>query len=76
MGAADADQLLHDARRRAAALLEDLLRQQAELDASPPPISEADLAAGRQALAKAVAAARQLLDNLDAAEAANDSSST
>jgi len=58
---------LSTARARAQSLLDDLLRQQAELDAAPPALSAAQLELGRLHLSKAVDAARRLLHSIDQA---------
>lgn len=62
--------LLAQARQRAQTLLDDLLRKQAELDASLPNLSPAQLEAGRQALCNAVDSARRMVHSIDQALAA------
>jgi hypothetical protein len=68
----DPDKLLMDAGFRARALLDDLLRQQAEIDASPPALTPAQLEAGRQAFRNSVDAARRMLHSIDHALARAD----
>jgi hypothetical protein len=72
-----ANQLLRDAREKARALVDRLVQEQAEVEKNPPAIAAADLAEGRAAMARAVAAARRTLQAIDAALAVSgdDSSS-
>ena len=58
---------LMQARQRAEKLLGELLQQQAELDANPPSIPADKLIQGRAALQNAIAAARRMVQSLDAA---------
>ena len=67
MSTRDPHKLLIDARSRAQSLLDDLLRQKGELDASPPALTPAQLDAGRQALRNSVDAARRMLHSIDQA---------
>ena len=61
--------MLDQATAKAQRLLDELVAQQAELDANPPKIPQADLAAGKQAFDNAVAAARRTLAALEGAAA-------
>ena len=58
-------EMLRQARQRAEKLLGDLLRQQAEIEQSPPKLEPGQLAQGRMAMQKAIESARRCLDNLD-----------
>ena len=60
-------QVLADARQRARKLLDDLMRQQAELDASPPALDAQRLAAGRAALQGAIDSSRRMLQSIEKA---------
>jgi hypothetical protein len=60
-------QTLLQARERAKRLLEELVKKQAEVEASPPPISPEQLQAGRAAMENAIAASRRMLRRLDEA---------
>lgn len=60
------EDLLTQARQRAQTLLANLLAQQAELDNTRLPLPPEQLAAGREAMARAVAACRKLVEQLSA----------
>lgn len=57
--------LMRQARQKATALLDNLLRQQTELDANPPGIDAQKLAQGQFAVRQAVDAARRTLRGID-----------
>ena len=59
--------LLRSAKEKADKLVAELLARRAELTARPPTVPEAQLAAGREALDRAIASAQQLADSLEAA---------
>lgn len=62
--------MLDEALKRARQLVEELEKQKAEIDASPPPkdLSAEDYAEGKHAMIKAVASARRMLVALEAAK--------
>lgn len=62
--------MLADARAKAQLMIERLVEQQAQIEANPPKISPENLAAGRQAMNNAIAAARRTLAAIEAAIAA------
>lgn len=64
----DEAEMLRLAKSKAQKLLDDLIRQQANLDANPPKISAENLALGRQAMQNAIASARRTLKALEEAE--------
>jgi hypothetical protein len=57
--------LLSQAKDRAHALLDDLIRQQAELDLRPQQISVNNLAAGRTAMQNAIASVTRMLMSIE-----------
>lgn len=59
--------VLLEAQRRAAALVEELSGQIQELDADVPDVPPQALAEGKKAMASALASARRMLENLDGA---------
>jgi hypothetical protein len=63
----DAVDLLVQARRRAAKLLEELESRNAEIEENPPALAPNQLEAGRTAMHNALAAARRTLAALDEA---------
>ena len=60
-------QALFEARAQAQTIVDQLERQHAQSDASPPDLPPAELAAGRAALMSAIQSARRVVENLDAA---------
>ena len=56
--------MLKVALEKAQRLVDELVAQQAELDARPPKIAQADMVAGRMALQNALASARRTLTAL------------
>ena len=64
----DEPEMLRLAKSKARKLLDDLVRQQASLDANPPKISAANLALGREAMQNAIASARRTIKALEEAE--------
>lgn len=65
--------MLNQAIEKAQRLVDELVAQQADLDANPPKIPQTDLIAGRQAMQDAVASARRTLTALrDAERVANE----
>ena len=58
---------LFTARAKAQVIVDQLERQQLDIDAPRPDLSETQLAAGRAALLHALQSARRMLENLDAA---------
>ena len=65
--------MLNQAVEKAQRLVDELVAQQAEIDASPPKIAQADLVAGRTAMQNAIASARRTLTALrDAERVANE----
>jgi hypothetical protein len=66
----DEDQrgMLNEAIAKAHRLVDELVAQQADLDANPPKIPQADLTAGREAMQNAIASARRTLAALKDAE--------
>jgi hypothetical protein len=60
--------MLDLAMQKAQRLVDELVAQQAEIDANPPKIAPADLVAGRTAMQNAVASARRTLTALRDAE--------
>ena len=70
----DQIQLLLVAREKARRLLEEIMRHQADLDASPPALCAAQLEAGRLAMAKAIDSATRMLQSIeDALNSINES---
>ena len=63
----DQIQLLLAAREKARKLLEEIIRQQAELDAAPPAIDRAQLEAGRYAMRQAIDSASRMLQSIEEA---------
>jgi hypothetical protein len=65
----DAEQfeMLKQAREKGQKLLDELLKQQAEVEANPPKISAEDLEQGRYAMQQAIASTRRMLASLDEA---------
>ncbi len=64
----DEAEMLRLAKSKAQKLLDDLIRQQASLDANPPKISAENLALGREAMQNAIASARRTIKALEEAE--------
>ena len=65
--------MLNQAIAKAQRLVDELVAQQAELDANPPKIPQADFVGGRQAMQNAIASARRTLSALrDAARGADE----
>lgn len=64
---ADQIQLLLAARDKARTLLEEIIRQQAELEAAPPALERAQLEAGRLAMRKAIDSAARMLQSIEEA---------
>ena len=58
---------LLEARARARLILDELRRNQREVEASPPNIAPEKLAEGRTAMEKAIAAAERMLSSLEQA---------
>ncbi|MCS7034781.1 MAG: hypothetical protein NZ561_12430 [Phycisphaerae bacterium] len=69
MASRDPQTMLAEAQARSRRLLEDLLRQQAEIEANPADLPATKLAEGRCALQRAIDAARRMIDALNAAAA-------
>jgi hypothetical protein len=67
----DQRSILEDARRRAAVLLEDLLRHRAEVGATGPATGLESVRAGAKALREAVDSAARLLQSIDQALASH-----
>src|SRR4051812_47393633 len=59
--------MLKEARKRAAKLIAEMRKQQAEVEKSPPKIAPEKLAQGRFAMTNAIAAAERMLKNVDEA---------
>lgn len=59
--------MLIEALAKAQRLLEEVKRSAADAEANPPPISPEDLAAGKAAMAKAVASAERMVQALQQA---------
>lgn len=68
----DQIQLLLAARDKARRLLEEIMRHQAELDATPPALNAAQLRAGRLAMGKAIDSATRMLQSIEEALASID----
>jgi hypothetical protein len=64
---ADAIEVLTSALEKATKLLNDLRRQQAEVEASPPALPAPQLQQGRTAMNNAVASTQRMVDNLQGA---------
>jgi hypothetical protein len=64
---------MRDARQKAGALVDRLLREQAEIETNSPSIPADALERGRAAMSRAVDAARRTLAAIDAALAQDDS---
>jgi hypothetical protein len=64
----DEADMLRLARERAQKLLDDLLKQQADLDANPPKIAAEKLVEGRAAFGNAIASARRAVRAIQDAE--------
>jgi hypothetical protein len=59
--------VLGEARRKAAALLAEIVSKNQELERNPPKLSDDKLAEGREAMQRATEAAQRLLENIDRA---------
>ncbi|MGH7214110.1 MAG: hypothetical protein ACREIT_05045 [Tepidisphaeraceae bacterium] len=62
---ADSIEMLKLARAKAQKIIDELVKQQAEVEANPPKIAPEKLAQGRQAMTNALAAARRALAAID-----------
>ena len=60
--------MLREAKTRGEKLLAELLKHQAELDASPPDLPPQQLKQGREAMQKAIDSARRMVDSLNQAQ--------
>ncbi len=68
-------QILEEARDRAAKLVAELEEKAAELDTNPPKVNAKQLEEGRTAMRNAIAAVKKALENIEQAALATDKTS-